>query len=640
MSTDNSTVIRQLSDKTVNLIAAGEVVERPYSVVKELVENSIDANAKNISIELEEAGKNLIRVTDDGVGMSYKDLELSVERHTTSKLQENDIVNISTFGFRGEALPSISAISKVKITTKKKTNSDSSTYISMGWQLSISNNTNKLITKVAHVKGTSIEIRDLFFATPARLKFLKSDKYELNASIAWIRKIAIAHPNINFLLTHNNKQILDIKNKNIEERIFAILGEDFYKNSIPVNLSNNSIKISGFISLPTFNKSTADMQYIYVNKRPVKDRILSYAIKIAYMDVLSNNRYPVIVLFIDIEHDDIDVNVHPAKTEIRFRDSNFVRGCVVNAIQQSIFEHGNKSVSCELSKYASPNVTAFEKTQEKNLELNFSSSINTSTPTLNEKTSNVFHSKDTYGQYTPPLIVQNSQQSECDQKISNAQNYSINTQYIDKTQNNNNTTDNNLLKNGYLGCARAQLHNNYIISQTTDAIIIVDQHAAHERITYEKMKQAYTTKSIIKNQLLLPEIVSINDNTQADLLEDQIPKLSKMGLEIERVSNTHFAISSIPNISTAHIDIKSLINDIACELQSIGQDISLDKLIEHILETIACHYSVRSGRNLTINEMNELLKQMESTNLSGQCNHGRPTYVKLALKDIERMFKR
>ena len=613
--------IKRLSEKTKNLIAAGEVIERPASVIKELVENAIDAGAKNIQIDLEEAGKNLIIISDDGYGMCYEDLELAIERHTTSKLDESDIMNIRTFGFRGEALPSIASISKMTITTKIPSEN-------LGYQLRTIGGAERKISKIAHNQGTKIEVRDLFFATPARLKFLKGDQSELNASLLLIKKIAIAHPHIGFYVNHNGKKAISLNPATLGSRIYQILGEEFRDNSMIVDLSNQETKITGYISVPTFNKASSDSQYLFINNRPVRDKLLGSALKVAYMDVLANNRYPVAVLFIETNPLDVDVNVHPAKTEVRFKDASGIRGLVINAIQQAIFTNSHRATTVNVQNYTiseqqdlnlvNRDIAIPQYIQPKYISTNCTHEANDSQKNMYRHT--YFETPISVGSVNIENSVSN-QNDSIQQGLSSSHNRSF------------------FQEEPRLGYAYAQVHENYIISQTKDGIIIVDQHAAHERIVYEKLKNDYAVGKIIKNQLLLPEIVSIADCAKADLLESQIPNLESLGLVINRASQTHFSVLAVPNIATS-CDIKGLISDIADELLDIEQGISLQKIIEHVLETIACHYSVRKGRILSISEMNELLRQMENTPLSGQCNHGRPTYVKISLKDIEKMFER
>lgn len=603
-------MIKLLSNSTINRIAAGEVIERPASVIKELVENSIDAGSNKIDIILERAGKNLIIIADDGMGMSADDLAIAVERHTTSKLDESDLLNINSFGFRGEALPSIGAISRMIITSKLR-NSDKA------YSVQLIGGGEKQVKPAVHNEGTKIEIRDLFFATPARLKFLRTDKTELAACVDIIKKIALAHPQISISLAHDGKSIIKVKTTTDKDRITEIMGADFIENAALVNLHRPELTVYGYTSIPTFNRASAEDQFLFINNRPVRDKLLQIAIRVAYQDYLARDRHPVTVLFIKVDPQLVDVNVHPAKTEVRFHDPSSVRGLIISAIKDALRQESHKTSTSIATTTLGLFRSATAPYRSVNLkELPKYNSV--SDVTNNYRYQQLPTSQKTTPQ---PLLIETKPQA----KIAE-----ITETDVDKAQTNNNSP---------LGAAKAQLHSTYIISQTADSIIIVDQHAAHERLGYEKIKQTIEKNGLIKQRLLIPEIIELPDNKRAELLYDKRHDLSELGLTIEKFGEQSIIVSEIPSL-LADINVQQLIQDLADHLSESGENISLLQLIEHVTETYACHYSIRAGRRLSADEMNELLRQMENTPFSGQCNHGRPTYIELKLKDIESLFGR
>ncbi|MCC8398686.1 MAG: DNA mismatch repair endonuclease MutL [Rickettsia endosymbiont of Labidopullus appendiculatus] len=627
--------IKLLSDSTINRIAAGEVIERPASVVKELVENAIDAASTKIDIMLEQAGKNLIVISDNGIGMSEDDLNIAVERHTTSKLDELDLLNIHTFGFRGEALPSIASVSKMLITSKARG-------ADRAYQMQINGGHNKESKPTIHNEGTKIEIRDLFFATPARLKFLRSDKTEFAASVDVIKKIALAHPKISINLSHDGKNILKVKGQEgnfdelLKQRIIDIVGYDFIENSAHINLQRPEISVYGFTSLPTFNRASAEDQFLFVNNRPVKDKLLQIALRVAYQDYLARDRHPVTVLFLQIDPQMVDVNVHPTKTEVRFHDPNTIRGLLVSSIKDALATKSHM-VSTNIATTAlglfRNTATTTNNATKTNMawQKSPSSSKKIYPDNLSSHNLSVSDNSSTYR-------VQNLTPPKSNQDNSNIQQQLIKTEphaKVEVLEDYTHSDCNNVL----LGAARAQLHGTYIISQTVDSIVIVDQHAAHERLGYEKIKQMISNNGLIKQRLLIPEIVELPDVKRADLLYNKKTELSKLGLSIEKFGERSIIVSEAPSLLGA-INISQLIQDLADNLSDLGENISLIQLIEHVTETYACHYAIRAGRKLSSEEMNELLRQMEKTPFSGQCNHGRPTYIELKLKDIERLFGR
>jgi DNA mismatch repair protein MutL len=614
--------IKILSNSTINRIAAGEVIERPASVVKELVENSIDAKASHIEVTLECAGKNLIVIKDNGVGMSKDELELAIQRHATSKLDEDDLLNINSFGFRGEALPSIGSISKFRITSRKA-DSDSA------YSLSIIGGIVEP-TRVANSSpGTTIEVRDLFFATPARLKFLRTDRVELAAILNWMKKVALSYPEISFNVNHDGRELLNVKKQLgedcIKNRISEIIGEGFIQNSEKIFFTINDTKIYGYTALPTYNRASADEQYLFINNRPVKDKLLNIALKVAYQDYLARDRYPVSVLFLSMKPDQVDVNVHPAKSEVRFHDPNLVRRMVVSSIRDALNNSSNR-VSTE------PAAKAIDYMKNTQNYTNFRDSASNQ------------------GRFVVPSYIQKSQPLvTAPQRVD----YAAATSHksiITQTKIPIETAPQSIvesdsleeivgMKDFPLGAAKAQLHNTYIVSQSDDSIIITDQHAAHERIGYEKIKEQISKNGLIKQRLLIPEIVELLDEQRADAINDNREALAKLGLTIEKFGDKSIIVSEIPSL-VGDINITNLISDLSDNFVSMGENIALTELIEHVTETYACHYAIRAGRKMNAQEMNELLRQMEKTPFSGQCNHGRQTYVELKLKDIENLFGR
>lgn len=608
--------IKLLSESTINRIAAGEVIERPASVVKELVENAVDAGSTKIDIILERAGKNLIIISDDGIGMTDKELEIAVERHTTSKLDETDFLNIHTFGFRGEALPSIAAISKMLITSKKRDNQKA-------FQIKLIGGDEKQITASIHNEGTKIEIRDLFFATPARLKFLRTDKTELAATVDVVKKIALAHPEISFSLTHDGKTLLKLKGQNkdaennLKQRIIDIIGEDFIKNASYIDFKSPDFSIYGYTSIPTYNRASSEDQFLFINNRPVKDKLLQVALRVAYQDYMPRDRYPLCAIFLQIDPQLVDVNVHPAKAEVRFHDPNYVRNLLIDSIKNAL---SNKS------HIASTTIASSAIELFKNPFVNKEPAIS--------KPLNVNSKPSEYRPATSPTVPKYTPNNSCQKLIDTLPHARIEQEVEQRIQNEPQKSS-----QYRLGAAKAQLHTTYVISQTEDSIVITDQHAAHERLGYEKIKNYIKNEELIKQRLLIPEIVELPDEKRADILYENKDKLSKLGLSLEKFGEKSIIVTEIPNI-LGDINVQKLIQDLADHLAECGEDIALTELIEHVTETYACHYSIRAGRKLSADEMNALLRQMEETPFSGQCNHGRPTYIELKLKDIERLFGR
>ncbi len=599
--------IRHLPDYLVNQIAAGEVIERPAAAVKELVENAIDAGAASITVDLRDGGKSLIRVRDDGRGMARDDLAACIERHATSKLPDDDLVNIAHLGFRGEALPSIGAVSRLFITTKNAHEDNA-------WALNVEGGKKTAPAPAAHPQGTTVEVRDLFYATPARLKFLKTDRAEYAAVKEMLTRIAMAFPHIAFRLTHNDAATLTLgaaqnpgEHDRRAARLADLLGRDFTTNAVAVSSVRESVGITGFAGLPSYNKGTAQYQFLFVNGRPVRDRLILGCVRAAYTDLLARDRHPAVVLYVDLPPEDVDVNVHPAKAEVRFRDAAHVRGAIVGALKHALIEGGQKTAST-VSAYA---LSSF-RPQSTGPALPYARSNSASGGggfygNLAEKLEPT---------YAPLMTTIPSARAEMQEDILTAQ---------------------DLIHP--LGAARAQFHENYILAQTQDGIVLVDQHAAHERLVYEKFKTQMEDGGIASQGLLVPEIVDMDESRAAFLLEKS-DLFSKLGLEIETFGAGAICVRAVPAILGHRLDIKRLVTDIADELYDRESSILIEEKINAVLSTMACHGSVRSGRRMNAEEMNALLRQMEETENSGHCNHGRPTYVRLTLKDIEKLFHR
>lgn len=612
--------IRILPDNLINQIAAGEVVERPASAVKELVENSIDAGASRIEITLIGGGKNLIRVTDNGRGMKPEELSLAVERHATSKLADGDLFNIKHLGFRGEALPSIGAVSRLSITSRVEGADEA-------YKIEVNGGHKSDVMPAAGNQGTSIEVRDLFYATPARLKFLKADTSEAAQCVDTVTRIAMANPHISFYVTSDDRKKLSLNACQGDlfdarlKRLSEVMGTEFAQNSLLIDAAREHVRISGYVSLPTLNKANSLSQYLFVNSRPVRDKLLLGAIKGAYQDVLASNRYPLCALFIDVDPSYVDVNVHPAKAEVRFFDSNEVRGLLVGSIRRAL-SFGDKAAAQTLDLSS---IVSYQSLPE----LETHSQETPSAEYLSEQVREI-----KIGSSLPPLRSYSAPRRfqadlpDLERVFSvKAEETPLETEQLE---------DASL---GVLGMAKAQFHNTYIISQTQDSIVIVDQHAAHERIVMEKLKAGLVhSEKPVSQMLLIPEIVDLSF-AEKDKIIGQAENLEKLGLVVEEFGSTAVIVREIPALISG-TDVKKLVKDLAAEISEWGGQFSLTDKLHHICATIACHGSVRAGRALNLEEMNRLLRDMEKTEHSGQCNHGRPTYVSLKISDIEKLFDR
>ncbi len=614
--------IRLLPPNLVNQIAAGEVIERPASAVKELVENSLDAGARRIAIELRDGGKSYLAVTDDGGGLSREELALAVERHATSKLPEDDLVHIATFGFRGEALPSLGAVGRLTLTSRKAGSATA-------WSIAIEGGAKSALEPAALAQGTRVELADLFYAVPARLKFLKSARSELNAIVEIVERLAMANPRVAFSLVHDGKSILRFEAASeallaengdlLGRRLGDVIGRDFVENALPLDIAREGLRLVGFAGLPTFNRATAAQQYLFVNNRPVKDRLLQGAIRGAYQDFLARDRHPVLALFVECPPEEVDVNVHPAKAEVRFRDPAAVRGLIVGAIRRALDAAGHRAAG----HIADRAMAAF---LPGGAPLSSAPAAGWSAPP------GLASDRATYG--APPR----ANAARLAAAVSAFAPLAPDLARPSARHESAASADSSPATAYPLGAARAQLHATYIVAQSAEGIVIVDQHAAHERLVYERMKAALAAGGISRQALLIPEIVEL-EKAAAERLLARAEELKELGLVIEPFGENALVIREVPAL-LGQSDAKGLLRDLADEIAEFGDGLSLKERLEDICGTLACHGSVRAGRSLNLTEMDALLRQMEATPHSGQCNHGRPTYVELKLADIERLFGR
>jgi DNA mismatch repair protein MutL len=592
-------LIRLLPPVLINRIAAGEVVERPAAALKELVENAIDAGARQIEIALRDGGRTLIAVGDNGVGMSPDELDLAVERHCTSKLPADDLAQITTLGFRGEALPSIGAVGRLRILSRPRG-------VDHAWEIVVEAGRKSRPMPAALPPGTRVEVRDLFFATPARLKFLKTARAERDLAIDAVRRLAMAYSGIAFTVTGDEERVLlrlPIAESD-EARLGALLGRDFAENSLAIAAERGGFRLSGRIGLPTLNRALPRDQYLVVNRRPVRDRMLVGAVRAAYQDVLARDRHPIVALFLDGPEEAIDVNVHPAKAEVRFRDAALVRGLIVGALKHALAAAGQRSATT----VADAALTAFRPAgaQPRAAELRGDPKLMPAAST--------FH-------FPPPAPPR---------ALAEAANEFLAPPPAEPPPPSPLQFP--------LGTARAQLHGTYILAETATGIVLVDQHAAHERLVYERMKAALSRDGIARQALLLPEIVEL-DEAAVGRLVARADELGELGLIVEPFGPGAVVVREVPALLPG-LDLKGLLRDLADELAEWDSALALKERIGEFCGTLACHTSVRAGDALSPAEMNALLRQMEATPNSGQCNHGRPTYIALDLADIERLFGR
>ena len=596
-------VIRQLDEAAINRIAAGEVVERPASVVKELVENAIDAGARRITVEYADGGKTLIRVTDDGCGIAGDDLPLALSRHATSKIDGTDLLNIHSFGFRGEALPSLGAVGRLTITSRAEGHE--------GAEISVTGGKHAEVKPAGLSAGTIVTLRDLFYATPARLKFLRTDRAEAQAIGDVIKRLAMAEPFVRFVLRDvSGDQTREVFRAEAEQgdlfdalhgRLRQVLGREFAENALAIDAERDGFHLTGFAALPTYSRGSAVAQYLFVNGRPVKDKMLIGALRGAYFDFLSRDRHPAAALFVDCDPTLVDVNVHPAKSEVRFRDPATVRGLIVSGLRHALANAGHRASTTVAD--ATLGAMRPEHTGEARIYQMDRPSGGARHAAYQAQAPQGF--AETQGMWGRVETPAPQPQEQPDYP---------------------------------LGTARGQVHENYIIAQTATGMVIVDQHAAHERLVYEKLKNQMAANGVPAQALLIPEIIALGTSDRAAILS-VADDLAKFGLGIEPFGGDAIAVRETPAI-LGEVNAEAMIRDILDELEGEGESLLVQARIEAILSRVACHGSIRSGRWMRAEEMNALLREMEATPHSGQCNHGRPTYVELKLSDIERLFGR
>ena len=596
--------IRRLPPELVDRIAAGEVVERPASALKELIENALDAGARNVAIRLSGGGIGLIEVVDDGHGMSPEDMRLALERHATSKLPDDSIDRVTSFGFRGEALPSIGSVSRLTL--------ESRTGDADGWRVEVDHGRKAGDGPAAIPPGTRIRVEQLFEKVPARRKFLRSPRAEYAASLDAVRRLAMARPDVAFSLEHDGRKILSLQPASAPARVAALLAAELEKHGVGVDCVRDGLGLTGVVSLPTFNRGVADQQYLFVNSRPVKDRLLVGSLRAAYRDLLARDRHPIAALFLSVPLEEVDVNVHPAKTEVRFRDPAAVRGLIVGGLRSALDAESHRSAAREQS--AAP--VQWMTSEDARHPGEGRDPSETKTPSQLLPEAPAVAGATTYGVREERALftgIRVAPAARAEPAIEPLQSYP-------------------------LGVARGQVANTYIVAEAEDGLVIVDQHAAHERLVLEKLRAARAGGTVPRQALLIPEVVEL-DEPDCDRLEGVMVELSDLGLELERFGPTSMLVRSVP-AALRGPDVARLLADLAGEIAELGSALSLKERLDHVEATIACHGSVRAGRVLSVAEMNALLREMEVTPRSGQCNHGRPTWVKLAHGDIEKLFGR
>ncbi|MGR4893302.1 DNA mismatch repair endonuclease MutL [Sphingopyxis sp. LARHCG72] len=600
--------IRRLPEKLVNRIAAGEVVERPAAALKELVENAIDAGATRISVRIAEGGISRLEVEDDGCGMTAADMALALERHATSKLPTDAIEDVTTMGFRGEALPSIASVARLTLESRVAGGD--------GWKRVVDNGAVVAEGPAALAKGTRVAVEDLFARVPARRKFLRSGRSEYAACLDVVRRLAMARPDIGFTLEHDGRRVLDVQGGQDQlSRVAALTQRELVANSIGVDIDRGEVHLGGVISLPTYNRGIADHQYLFVNGRPVKDRLLIGALRGAYADLLARDRHPVVALFLDVPTSEVDVNVHPAKTEVRFRDPQLVRGMIVGGLRRALDEHGFRSVQrpaeAALAAWQQEPVAPepatgflFGHRSEPAVHL-----FGTDIAPPGEDVARVYDRITPFASAAP--LAGRAEVATLPPPEAEAH---------------------------PLGVARGQIAKTYIVAEAEDGLVIVDQHAAHERLVLEQLRRGMSGQAVPSQGLLLPEVVEL-DEPACDRLEAAASQLATLGVELERFGPAAVMVRATPAMLGA-IDCRKLVTDIADDLAGYDAALGLSERLELVAATMACHGSVRAGRTLSVAEMNALLRTMEVTPHSGQCNHGRPTWVKLAMEDVEKLFGR
>jgi len=584
--------IRRLPSELINRIAAGEVVERPASALKELVENALDAGAANVAIRLSAGGLDLVEVSDDGSGMEPSEMGLALERHATSKLPTDAIESVTSFGFRGEALPSIASVSRLTLESRPR-GAD-------GWRIAVDHGERAGEGPAALPPGTRVRVEGLFDKVPARRKFLRTARSEYAACLDAVKRLAMARPDVGFSLDHDGRRALAVQPSDAPTRVAALLDRELERHGLGIDCVRDGLRLSGVISLPTFNRGMADHQYLFVNRRPVKDRLLVGSLRAAYRDLLARDRHPIAALFVEVPTSEVDVNVHPAKTEVRFRDPAAVRGLIVGGLRAALEEAGHRSAAREqfaaaVNWQAEPVAAPGAPAESWN-----PGQLITPAPAL-------------AGVMDGTLDFAHQPAARAEPATAPVPAYP-------------------------LGVARGQVAATYIVAEAEDGLVIVDQHAAHERLVLERMRKAANGGEVRRQALLIPDVVEL-DEPDCDRLDGAAEELASLGLEIERFGPTAMLVRATP-AALGKTDIPGLLRDIAAELAELGASLALRERLDHVAATMACHGSVRAGRILSVAEMNALLREMEVTPHSGQCNHGRPTWVKLAHADIEKLFGR
>ncbi len=611
--------VRQLSEATVNRIAAGEVVERPASVVKELLENALDAGASRIDVLTDGGGRRLIRVTDDGEGMPRADLVLSVERHATSKLADDDLVSIRTLGFRGEALPSIGAVARLSIATRHAAEPHA-------WSIEVDAGAKSDVKPAALGAGTRVEVRDLFYATPARLKFLKLDRTEAEAVREVVRRLAMSRPDVAFTLAGEERSPVSFAaalpgTTGRLTRLGDILGPDFRANAVEVAAEREGVSIEGFAALPTLTRANALGQYLFVNGRPVRDKLLLGAVRGAYADYLPRDRHPLVALFVTLDAREVDVNVHPSKAEVRFRNAGLVRALIVSALKNALAREGTRAASTG----GSATISAFRPAPAP-----FPSRASGARPGPGRGWDWRASASRPYATSHGAGLAEAEQAAfDVGAPVADLRAEAVAAAFA---------APESEVPDHPLGAARGQVHETYIVAQTRDGLVIVDQHAAHERIVYERLKAAIDKTGVARQILLIPEIVEL-DEADVERLAARADELAQFGLVLEGFGPGAVALRETPSL-LGEIDGAGLVRDLAEHMSEWDESLPLERRLMQVASSMACHGSVRAGRRLKPEEMNALLREMETTPNSGQCNHGRPTYVELKLTDIERLFGR
>ena len=587
--------IRRLPSELIDRIAAGEVVERPASALKELVENALDSGSSNISIRLAAGGLDLVEVADDGCGMGPGEMRLAIERHATSKLVHDSLDRVTSFGFRGEALPSIGSVSRLSLESRVR-NAD-------GWRISVDHGAFEGEGPAALPPGTRVRVEQLFAKVPARRKFLRSPRSEYAACLDAVKRLAMARSDVGFSLEHDGRRILSLQQEESPARVAALLTHELDRHGIGIDCARDGLALSGVVSLPTFNRGVADQQFLFVNNRPVKDRLLVGALRAAYRDLIPRDRHPIAALFLGVPLEDVDVNVHPAKTEVRFRDPQAVRGLIIGGLRSALDEAGQRSAAREQA--AAPVMwTTSESARD------FEESA------IRDVLAQVGEAAGVAGVREERALFAGIRMEPAARAEPAAA----------------------PVPEFPLGVARGQVAATYIVAEAEDGLVIVDQHAAHERLVLERMRAAREGGKVQRQPLLMPEVVEL-DEPDCDRIEAAISDLAELGLEVERFGLTSILVRATPAVlGTA--DLRGLVADVAAELADLGSALTLRDRLDHVAATIACHGSVRAGRLLSVAEMNALLREMEATPRSGQCNHGRPTWVKLGHGEIEKLFGR